>query len=140
MLSRGEPLIRTKPKDLAAAGIERAGRVSGARDGLPVLEDGRAPEVANVIWSTGFSPGLSWIELPAMDGGYPRQHRGIVSEEPGLYFVGLKFLYAASSATLPGVGRDAAFVADHLASRVADANPRATPGPTPLGARTERLS
>ena len=102
MLAKGEPLIRTKPKDLAAAGVERTGRVVGARDGLPVLEDGSVLDVANVIWSTGFSPGLSWIELPIMDGGYPRQDRGIVGEEPGLYFVGLKFLYAASSATLPG--------------------------------------
>jgi putative flavoprotein involved in K+ transport len=119
MLTKGEPLIRTKPKDLAAAGVERRGRVVGARDGLPVLEDGRVLDVANVIWSTGFTPGLSWIELPIMDGGYPRQERGIVDEAPGLYFVGLKFLYAASSATLPGVGRDAARVADHLAARMA---------------------
>lgn len=123
MLTRGEPLIRTKPKDLAAAGVERTGRVVGARDGLPVLEDGSVLDVTNVIWSTGFSPGLSWIELPIMNGGYPRQERGIVAEEPGLYFVGLKFLYAASSATLPGVGRDAARVADHLAARVAESRP-----------------
>jgi putative flavoprotein involved in K+ transport len=118
MLSKGEPLIRTKPKDLAAAGVERTGRVAAARDGLPVLEDDRVLEVANVIWSTGFSPGFSWIELPVMHGGYPRHDRGIVPEEPGLYFVGLKFLYAASSATLPGVGRDAARVVDHLAASV----------------------
>ena len=119
MLAKGEPLIRTKPKDLAAAGIERAGRVTGARDGLPILEDGRVLDVANVIWSTGYSPGLSWIELPVMENGYPRQDRGIATGEPGLCFVGLKFLYAASSATLPGVGRDAARVVDHLAERIA---------------------
>jgi putative flavoprotein involved in K+ transport len=119
MLSRGEPLIRTKPRDLAAAGIARTGRVTGARDGLPVLEDGRVVDVANVIWSTGYSPGFSWIEVPVMEGGYPRQDRGVVADVPGLYFVGLKFLYAASSATLPGVGRDAARVVDHLATRVA---------------------
>ncbi|HSL12338.1 MAG TPA: NAD(P)-binding domain-containing protein [Actinomycetota bacterium] len=118
MLSKGEPLVRTKPKDLAAAGIERTGRVVGARDGLPVLEGGEVVDVANVIWSTGFSPGFSWIELPVVDDGYPRQRGGIVADEPGLYFVGLKFLYAASSATLPGVGRDASRVADHLAARV----------------------
>jgi putative flavoprotein involved in K+ transport len=120
MLSKGEPLIRTKPKDLAAADIQRAGRVTGARDGLPVLDDGRTVDVLNVIWSTGSLPGFSWIELPVIEAGYPRQERGIVPEEPGLYFVGLKFLYAASSATLPGVGRDAARVVDHLATRAAD--------------------
>jgi putative flavoprotein involved in K+ transport len=123
MLTKGEPLIRTKPKDLSAAGVERTGRVVAARDGLPVLEGGSVLDVANVIWSTGYSPGFSWIELPIMNGGYPRQERGIVGEEPGLYFVGLKFLYAASSATLPGVGRDAARVADHLAARMAERRP-----------------
>jgi putative flavoprotein involved in K+ transport len=131
MLAKGEPLIRTKPKDLVAAGVERTGRVIGARDGLPVLEDGTVVDVANVIWSTGYSNGLSWVELPVMDDGYPRQDRGVVAEEPGLYFVGLKFLYAASSATLPGVGRDAARVADHLAARVARTSP-------PIGAGSAR--
>ena len=125
MLSKGEPLIRTKPKDLAAAGIARTGRVTGAQGGLPVLDDGRVVDVANVIWSTGFSSGLSWIELPVMENGSPRQDRGIVPEAPGLYFVGLKFLYAASSATLPGVGRDAERVVDHLAARVTDGSRRA---------------
>jgi putative flavoprotein involved in K+ transport len=94
-----------------------------------VLEDGTALDVANVIWSTGFSPGLSWIELPVMEGGHPRQDRGIVPAQPGLYFVGLKFLYAASSATIPGVGRDAARVVDHLAARVADGNRQGEPDP-----------
>ena len=47
-------------KDIAAAGIERVPRVVGVRDGLPLLEDGRILEAANVIWCTGFrrtSPG-----------------------------------------------------------------------------------
>jgi hypothetical protein len=37
-----------------------------------------------------------------------------VESVPGLYFIGLEFLYAAASATLPGVGRDAR----HLAKRM----------------------
>jgi putative flavoprotein involved in K+ transport len=40
-----------------------------------------------------------------------------VSNEPGLYFVGLLFLYAAVSDVLPGVGRDAEHIAEHIASR-----------------------
>jgi putative flavoprotein involved in K+ transport len=42
--------------------------------------------------------------------------RGVVSSAPGLYFVGLRFQYAAVSDVLPGVGRDAAHVARHLVS------------------------
>ncbi len=37
--------------------------------------------------------------------------------EPGLYFLGLLFLYALSSDVLPGGGRDAEYVAKHIASR-----------------------
>ena len=47
---RGLPLGRVRRKDFAAAGIERVPRMMGVRHGYPVLEDGRALEVANVIW------------------------------------------------------------------------------------------
>ena len=105
--SGGDPLVRTKPKDLAAAGVERVPRVADVRDGLPALEDGRVLDVANVIWCTGYHPGFSWIKLPILKGEEPLHERGIATKEPGVYFVGLEFLYAASSATVQGVSRDA---------------------------------
>jgi putative flavoprotein involved in K+ transport len=46
--------------------------------------------------------------------GEPLHQRG-VSAEPGLYFLGQHFLYAASSGMIQGVGRDAR----HLARAVA---------------------
>jgi putative flavoprotein involved in K+ transport len=114
--SRGAPLIRTKSKDLAAAGVERVPRVVGVRDGLPLLEDGRVLDVANVIWCTGFRHDFSWIDLPVFDDdGRPVHERGVVRSAPGLYFMGLVFQYAAVSDVLPGVGRDAAYVAKHIA-------------------------
>lgn len=48
-LSHGMSLIRTKPKDLAEAGIQRAPRVSGVQNGLPILEGVRVLNVANII-------------------------------------------------------------------------------------------
>lgn len=119
LLSHGQPLVRVKPSDLAAAGVERVGRVMGVQNGLPVLEDGRTVEVANVIWCTGYRPAFSWIDLPVFDaaGREPRHHRGIVGAEPGLYFVGLFFQYAMSSGFLPGVGRDAEHVVEAIAAR-----------------------
>ena len=42
------------------------------------------------------------------------QHRGVVDPVPGLYVIGRDFMYAVTSATLPGVTRDAA----HLARRM----------------------
>jgi putative flavoprotein involved in K+ transport len=118
VLHVGGPLVRTKPRDLDAAGVQRLPRVAGARDGLPLLEDGRVLEVANVVWCTGFHPGFSWIDLPVFDAsGEPRHDRGIVGSEPGLYFVGLHFLYAFSSTMIHGVGRDAERIAKAVAAR-----------------------
>jgi putative flavoprotein involved in K+ transport len=112
MLSQGGPLIRVKPADLAAAHVERIPRVTGVRNGLPVLEDGRVLDVANVVWCSGFQPGFSWIDLPVFDeNGRPRQDRGAAENEPGLYFLGLHFLYSMSSSMIHGVSRDAARIA-----------------------------
>lgn len=119
LVARGAPLIRVKPEQLAAAGVERVRRTTGARDGRPVLEDGRVLDVANVVWCTGFHPGFSWIDMPAFDErGVPEHQRGVVAKEPGLGFVGLHFLYAMSSGMIHGVGRDAAHVAEAIAGRV----------------------
>ena len=112
------PLIRATPDVLAEAGVQRVARTAGAKAGKPLLENGRVLDVANVIWSTGFEPGFSWIELPVFDdSGEPRHDRGVVRYEPGLYFVGLHFLYAMSSTMIHGVGRDANHVADVIAGR-----------------------
>jgi putative flavoprotein involved in K+ transport len=117
-IAGGVPLIRVRPKEIAAAGIQRVGRVVGVRDGSPLLEGDRVLDVANVVWCTGFRPDFSWIHLPVFDeAGEAKQVRGVVPDEPGLYFVGLVFLYAAVSDVLPGVGRDAEHIANHIASR-----------------------
>ncbi len=115
---RGIPLGRVRRRDLAAAGIERVGRTTGVRAGRPLLEDGRALEISNVIWCTGYAPDFAWIDLPLPTRhGLPIHDRGIIASIPGLYFMGLPFQYSLSSALLGGVGRDAQYVADHIASR-----------------------
>ncbi len=117
LISGADPLIRTRSGDILAAGVERVGRVQGIEGGLPVLEDGRVLDVANVIWCTGFQTDFGWIDLPVFEDGKPVHSRGVVESEPGLYFLGLVFLYALSSDVLPGRDRDAAYVAKHLAAR-----------------------
>ena len=123
MIASGEPLVRTKPRDLIEAGIERLPRVMGVQAGWPVVEDGRVLRPANVIWCTGFEPGFSWIDLPIFEAGRVSHDRGVVAEVPGLYFVGLKGLYSVSSAQVNGVGRDAARVAGLIAASVSSALP-----------------
>ena len=118
------PLIRVKLKDLAAAGVEQVPRTVGMEGGQPTLEDGRVLDVSNVIWCTGFREEFPWIYLPIFgENGRPLHERGIVVGEPGLYFVGLVFQYAMSSDVLPGVGRDAEYVAKHLARRESNRQP-----------------
>ena len=88
-------------------------------DGKPVLDDGRVLDVANVIWATGFRPDFGWIEAPITgDDGWPREYRGVVDAVPGLFFCGLSFQFAFSSMVLPGVGRDAAYVAARSTSEL----------------------
>jgi putative flavoprotein involved in K+ transport len=127
MLSMGGPLIRVKPEALTAAGVERVHRVTGVRDGLPVLQDGRVLDVANVIWCTGYDPDFSWIDLPIQGELEPTHERGVVNSAPGLYFVGLIFLSAASSVMIHGVGRDAEYIAKRIAARMGRARAAGVP-------------
>ena len=117
--AHGGPLIRVKARHLDGAGVEHvAAKVAGVREGLPVLEDGRVVEAANVIWCTGFRLDFGWIGLSIIgDDGYPLEDRGIVASAPGLYFVGLPFQRSFASMLIGGVGKDAAYVARHIASR-----------------------
>ena len=117
-LVQATPLIRVKPDDLVDAGVRRGPRMVGVREGQPLLADGSSPDVQNVIWCTGWRPGFSWIDLPVLgDRQEPAHQRGILEQEPGLYFVGLEFLTAATSATVTGVPRDAKRIARAVAAR-----------------------
>jgi putative flavoprotein involved in K+ transport len=66
-------------------------------------------------------PDFAWVDLQvfAEDGG-PVHDRGVVESEPGLYFVGLVFLYALASSLVGGVGSDAEHIAEQITSRQRD--------------------
>lgn len=146
MLHAATPLVRVKPGDLLAAGVQRVPRVTGVVDGQPQLEDGRVLEVSNIVWSTGYLQDWSWIDLPIFDGnGEPRHDKGIVEDAPGFYFVGLHFLYSVTSATVNGVGRDARrVVREIVGTRAGGAIMQAVPvrerrwKPAPLAAAVSR--
>ena len=118
MLHKGARLVRAKPRDLDVAGIHRVPRMVGVENGRPLLEDRGLLGVTNVIWSTGFTPGFSWIDLPVFDEtGDVAQRAGFTETEPGVSFVGLHWLYAMSSTMIHGVSRDAKRIVDAIASR-----------------------
>jgi putative flavoprotein involved in K+ transport len=63
--------------------------------------------VAAIIWATGFTPDWSFVREPIFDGtGYPIQRRG-VTHAPGLYVIGLPWLWTWGSGRFLSVGRDA---------------------------------
>ena len=74
-----------------------------------------AAGVSTVIWATGYRPELSWVRLPILDAeGYPIQRRGVTGV-PGLYILGLDWLYTAKSGLFAGIGEDAAYLAVQIA-------------------------
>jgi putative flavoprotein involved in K+ transport len=116
--NHGGPMLRVKRRDLLERGVERVtSRVEEVRDGRPVV-DGTPRDVSTIVWATGFRQVFDWIHLPILgEDGWPKEMRGVVDDAPGLFFCGLCFQYAFSSMVLPGVGRDAAYVADRIAAR-----------------------
>lgn len=117
---RGDPLIRLTRRDIRRSGVERVSRTEGVTDGKPRLKRGRVLDVNVVVWATGFQPEFEWIDLPGLAfdaNGYPIHDRGVVDEEPGLYFLGLPFQRTPVSATIRGGGSDAKYVASRLNSR-----------------------
>ena len=102
--------------------------MSAPEETLPVLRDGfdqkilaeldlTASRITNVIWATGYSFDFSLVKLPVTDqDGFPIQTRG-VSAYPGLFFVGLPWLYTAKSGLIYGLAEDARYIADRIAER-----------------------
>ncbi|MDQ0768090.1 putative flavoprotein involved in K+ transport [Pseudarthrobacter defluvii] len=135
VLAHSGPLVRVKNRDLLRAGVERVPRTEGTQGGLPMLADGRTLDVPNIIWCTGFHPGLEWIHLPVFGpGGEPEQDRGVAKAQAGLYFLGATFQQSLASSMVNGVGRDAAFIARRIAART----PQTSAAPQPRhGVRTE---
>jgi putative flavoprotein involved in K+ transport len=89
---------------------------------VPVWEPGteirsldvRSSRVSAVVWSTGFDTDFSWVKAPVLDeSGRVRHERGVTSV-PGLYFLGLSWLFTWGSGRFSGVGRDA----KHIVARI----------------------
>jgi putative flavoprotein involved in K+ transport len=87
----------------------------------PVLAlDLAAANISTVIWANGFRYDFNWIDLPIFANRTPPLNRMPVHKRgitgvPGVYFLGLPWLYKLKSAFLHGVGEDAEHLAEHIA-------------------------
>lgn len=111
-----EPLGRIRRGELESAGIRRLPRIAGTRGGLPMTGDGGIVRVDALVWCTGFRPDHRFLQLPAVDGEHLVHRRG-VTVEPGLYVLGMPNQSSITSHLVGGVGKDAAYIANHLIRR-----------------------
>ena len=73
--------------------------------------------IGTVFGPQAMTTDFGWIEVPVLNTrGEPVHHQGI-TEMPGMYFLGLRWLTNFKSSLLSGIGEDAARLADHIASR-----------------------
>jgi len=78
-----------------------------------------AAGITSVIWCIGFKPDFGWVDAPVFNGrGQPMHHRG-VTQQPGLYFLGLPWLHTWGSGRFSGVARDALYLAEQIDARLA---------------------
>ena len=70
--------------------------------------------ITSIIWATGFVVDYGWLEVDTFNpDGRPRHHCG-VSDEQGVYFLGLPWLSCRGSAFIWGVWHDAKYIADQI--------------------------
>ncbi len=88
-------------------------------DGPPEPLDLAAAGIASVVWCTGFRPDWGWVDVPFLDeSGLPDHVRGVVSQTPGLFVLGLPWLHTWGSGRFAGVARDAEHVAEQMVAAV----------------------
>lgn len=90
-----------------------------------VWADGTEEAIDTVIYATGYRPSVDYLaDLGTLDlQGRPLHQRGISTAVPGLAYVGLTNQSTYASATLRGVGPDAAYVVGHLRRQLRAAKP-----------------
>jgi putative flavoprotein involved in K+ transport len=85
-----------------------------------IWSDGTSEHADALILATGYRPALDYLtRLDVLDThGHARHRGGFAVAQPGLAFVGLEWQRSLSSASIRGVGRDAARIARSLAALV----------------------
>ncbi|MCZ8515317.1 NAD(P)/FAD-dependent oxidoreductase [Paenibacillus filicis] len=103
-------------KEKVAAGKpDQQPMFSSFYEGGVIWPNGTKEPVDTVIFATGYRPHLPYLAaIGALDAEGTPLHKAGISDVPGLYYVGLEGQRSFASATLRGVGPDAAFVVGKL--------------------------
>ena len=127
-MSQKETLVGPLPKIAKRLGVISHARATDGAGRTVTFADGSQLEVDGVVWATGFRYDHSWIDLPILDGDGEVKHERGVTDEAGLYFLGLQWQWTRGSALLGFVKDDAVFIAQQLAAGAGRA------APTPVAA------
>lgn len=112
-----DTLIGSSSRELKRRyGVTLKPRVVGASGRTLTFADGTELDVDAVIWATGYRPDHSWIKAAVMDSDGSVRHRRGATDVPGLYFLGLSWLYTRGSALLGWVEDDAEFIATQISA------------------------
>jgi putative flavoprotein involved in K+ transport len=76
-------------------------------------------DVSTVIWCTGFTGDLDYLDLPVVDASGQVRRHGSASEVPGLWFAGFPWLVQRRSGIFYGFPVDAAETVDRLTEYLA---------------------
>jgi putative flavoprotein involved in K+ transport len=117
-------LIGSTPRSIRRRGVRVHPRAVDAAGREVTFSDGGRLSIDAVVWATGFRVDHSWIDAPVFDESGRALHRRGVTAVPGLYFLGLQWLYTRGSALLGWVQEDARHIADQIA-----AHQRSRPAP-----------
>ena len=84
----------------------------------PILElNLKKAGVKSIVWATGYIQDYGWLNAEVFDeSGRPLHKRG-VTDQQGVYFLGLPWQSRRGSSFIWGVWHDARFLADHIATR-----------------------
>jgi putative flavoprotein involved in K+ transport len=103
--------LRVDPSDARPQGGDE--RVRQEVISLDVAQAG----ITSIVWATGFRCEFDWIRSPSIAPGCDPVHVRGVSTQPGLFFLGLRWLHTRRSNFIDGAGADAAYVRDQILHR-----------------------
>jgi putative flavoprotein involved in K+ transport len=104
---------------LRALGISVVGRVVEMEGRRVRFASGERADVDVVIFATGYRDQSAWVAIADAKDEHANfvEHRGI-AKVPGLFFIGRSWQWTRGSATLFGVGVDAAFIRAQIAAHL----------------------
>jgi putative flavoprotein involved in K+ transport len=75
--------------------------------------------IGAIVWASGFRCNFDFVKLPIFDEAGEPVHRRGVTQSPGIYFLGLRWLYKRKSAFLlrASGAEDAAYLAEQIMAR-----------------------